>query len=111
MGIKDFGVGISIKNNVEAVEFYQKIFGLELGMLAKFPDGTYQHAELGKDGKMFFAVMGLTHDFDAEKQIFSFGVHFDSEAEVLEAFNLLSEEGIVQEPIGSFHGVHIVQLG
>lgn len=101
MGMRGIGVGIAVKNNVEAVEFYMKVFGLELGFNAKFPDGTYQHAALQKDGKGIFDIVSLTHDFDAEKQIISFGVRFDSEAEVREAFGLLSEGGIVKEQLGS----------
>lgn len=101
MGMRNFGVGIAVKNNVEAVEFYMKVFGLELGFYEKFPDGTYMHAALQKDGKGVFDVTNMLDDFDAEKQIISFGVYFDNEAEVREAFNLLSEGGIVKEPIGS----------
>ncbi|MCK5129953.1 MAG: VOC family protein [Clostridiales bacterium] len=99
--MRKFGVGIAIKNNVEAVAFYKKVFGLELGFYEKFPDGTYQHAELKKDGEVVFGVVGLIHDFDAKKQIISFGVNFDNEAEVLEAFNMLSKSGTVKEPIGA----------
>jgi PhnB protein len=106
MGAKNFGVGIAVKNNVEAVEFYKKVFGLELGFSAMFPEdheyhGQYQHAELEKDGKGLFAVTSLTHDFDSQKQIISFGMYFDTEAELREAFNLLSDGGIVKEPIGA----------
>jgi PhnB protein len=105
MGMRDFSVGIAAKNNGEAVELYKKVFGLELGFHAKFPDGEYrgkyQHATLLKDGKKVFDVVCLTHDFDAEKQIISFGVNFDTEDEVREAFALLSEGGFVKEPVGS----------
>ena len=101
MGMRNFGVGIAVKNNVEAVELYMKVFGLELGFYEKFPDGTYMHAVLQKDGKEVFSVTNMLDDFDAEKQIISFGVYFDNEAEVREAFNLLSEGGIVKAPIGS----------
>ncbi len=99
--MRSLGVGIAAKSNVEAVELYTKVFGLELGFSARFPDGTYQHASLQKDGKEVFSVVSLTHDFDPEKQIISFGVYFDPEAEVREAFELLSEGGNVKEPIGS----------
>ena len=100
MGMRSFGIGIAVNDNVEAVEFYMKVFGLELGYNSKFPDGTYQHAVLQKDGKELFSVSNLTHDFDSKKQIIGFGVSFDSEAEVQKAFDLLSEGGIVKEPIG-----------
>ena len=109
MGMKSFGVGISVKSNVEAVEFYKKVFGLETGILDLFPEGhpyygAYQHAELVKDGKVVFCVQSLEHelyDFDAEKQIINFGVYFDDEFELREAFNQLREGGIVKEPFHS----------
>ena len=100
MGMKSFSIGLAVKNNEEAVNFYMKVFGLELGFNAKFPDGTYQHATLLKDGEKVFDVVNLTHEFDAQKQIIGFGVSFDSEAEVRNAFDLLSEGGTIKEPVG-----------
>ncbi len=70
MGMRKFGVGIAIKNNVEAVAFYKKVFGLELGFYEKFPDGTYQHAELKKDGEVVFGVVGLIHDLMQKSKSF-----------------------------------------
>lgn len=106
MGMKNFGVGIAVKGNVEAVEFYKKVFGLELGNYVKFPEGhpyygEYQHAELWKDGKHVFDVSSLTHDFNSKKQIISFGAYFDNEDEVRQAFTLLSESGVVIDPLGA----------
>jgi len=109
MGMKSFGVGISVKNIMEAVGFYEKIFGLESKNFDYFPEGhechgECMHAELWKGDVHIFDVMGMEpnkHDFDAKKQIISFGAYFDSEAELLEAFAQLSEGGIVKEPIGS----------
>jgi len=108
MGAKNFGVGIAVKNNVEAVEFYKKVFGLELGFFEMFPEnhpnyGDYQHAVLMKDGKEIFAVASQSHDFnfDAKKQVISFGFYFDNEAELREAFAILSEDGFIVNPIGA----------
>ncbi len=101
MGMRKIGVGIAVTDNVQAVELYMKVFGLELGFNEKFPDGTYVHAVLEKDGEEVFSVANLLHDFDAEKQIMGFGAYFDNEAEVREAFDLLSEGGIVKAPVGS----------
>ena len=39
MGMRSFVVGIAVKNNLEAVEFYMKVFGLELGVMRNFPMG------------------------------------------------------------------------
>lgn len=109
MGMKKFGAGISVKNNVEAVEFYKKVFGLELKSYDLFPEGNpyygeYMHAELWKGDEHIFDVQSLAYDkydFDEEKQIINFGVYFENEAEVLDAFTLLSEGGVVVEPLGS----------
>jgi len=51
MDMKSCGVGISVKNNKEAVEFYKKVFNLELKYCDFFPEespyyGEYMHAEL-----------------------------------------------------------------
>ena len=40
-------------------------------------------------------------DFDVEKQIINFGAYFDNETELREAFDLLSNGGIVKEPFGT----------
>ncbi len=50
------GATLYIKNTKEAVVFYQEAFGMTLGYYEKFPDGTYMHAELQKDGITIFAV-------------------------------------------------------
>lgn len=67
MEMKKFGVGILVKNNVEAVEFYKKVFGLELGFHEMFPEGhpyygNYMHAELMKDDEHIFDVQCLEHE-------------------------------------------------
>lgn len=57
-----------------------------------------------KDDEHIFDVQCLEHenaDFNAEKQIISFGAYFENEAELQEAFNLLSDGGIVKEPLGT----------
>ncbi|MCL2884888.1 MAG: hypothetical protein FWF49_05325 [Oscillospiraceae bacterium] len=108
MGMRSMGVGISVKNNVEAVELYKKVFGLETGILDVFTEGEYcgqyQHAELMKDGAVLFAVQSLEkerQDFNPEKQIINFGAYFDTKEELREAFDLLSDGGIVKNPFGT----------
>ena len=49
------GMTLYINHTLEAVEFYQEAFGLSLGYNEKFPDGTYMHAELQKNGVNVFA--------------------------------------------------------
>ena len=106
MGMNYFGVGIAVKNNIEAVALYQKVFGLELGFVDHFPEGDprhgkyYMHAVLLKDGKELFSVASIDPDAEIEKQ-HGFGVRFDNEDEVRKAFALLSEGGVIKNPLGS----------
>lgn len=104
------GMTLYIKNTVEAVEFYKNAFGLSLGYHEKFPDGTYMHAELQKDGKNVFAVsespndelVAAMHDL-AKKKISpttSCGIHFDTEDEINKAYSMLRMEGVVRRPLG-----------
>lgn len=106
----ELGITLYIKNTVEAVEFYKAAFGMTLGYNEKFPDGTYMHAELQKDGKTIVAVSESpneefvkTMQACAKKDIFptvSCGISFDTEEEVHRAYNMLKEEGIVRRPLG-----------
>ena len=50
------GMTLYINHTLEAVELYHEAFGLSLGYNEKFPDGTYMHAELQKNGVNVFAV-------------------------------------------------------
>ena len=109
MGMTSFGVGICVNSIENAAEFYTKIFGFELKGIDLFPEGDpncgkYMHAEMWKDGKCLFAIQGLSEserDFDAEKQIIKFGAWFNNEMELREAFDLLSDGGIVKDPFGT----------
>lgn len=102
-----FGVGIQVKNNVEAVEFYKRVFGMELGYHEFFPEGhprygEYLHAEMLLDDKPIFAVQPMepeSGDFDEQRQIMSFGAAFENEADLRAAFDLLCDGGIVKEPL------------
>lgn len=104
------GMTLYIENTLEAVEFYQKAFGMTLGYNEKFPDGTYMHAELQKDGKSIFAVCetkrgevaAALHEL-AGRELFpttNCGIDFKTEEEVETAYNMLKEEGIVRRPLG-----------
>ncbi len=104
------GMTIYIHNTLDAVEFYQKAFGLTMGYNEKFPDGTYMHAELQRDGKTVFAVCDTKSDEVAvtlqklakkgQFPISSMALDFDTEEEVLRAFEMLREEGVVRRPPG-----------
>lgn len=104
------GATLYIKNTSEAVVFYQEAFGMTLGYNEKFPDGTYMHAELQKDGKTIFAVSEHNNEklvSDMRMQvankispIVSLGIGFATENEVQRAYEILMREGIAYREIG-----------
>lgn len=101
---------IYIKNTVEAVEFYKEAFGMSLGFNEKFPDGTYIHAAMSKDGEEIFAVseshnesfveIMLKSDMKHSRPTMSYGINFNNEDEVRKAFEMLAAEGTVVFPLG-----------
>lgn len=105
------GATLYIKNTVEAVECYREAFGLTLGYHEVYPDGTYMHAELKKDGKEVFAVSESTKDTMVNMMLSSnqkearptmcFGLSFERDEEVKRAFHKLSEKGTILLPLGT----------
>lgn len=93
------GIGLYVKNSVEAVELYKEVFGLELGYHVKNPDGTFFHSELLKNGQEFLSVVEAVND-NIQEQIVHLSMIFDNEAEVHRAYDLLSDGGTVKIPIG-----------
>lgn len=92
------GYGIYVKGSDKAVEFYQKVFRLELGYNVKNPDGTYYHSELCMDGKPMMSV--VESKSTGEEKLVQLGVEFDSEEEVKTAYELLIEDGKILTPLG-----------
>lgn len=92
-------IGVYVKNSIEAVEFYQKVFGLELGYHVKNPDGSFFHSELLRDGEFFISVVEANKD-NAGDRLVQLGYEFDSAEEVKRAYDLLKEDGIIDIPIG-----------
>ena len=93
------GVGVYVKNSVEAVNLYREAFGLELGYHVKNPDGTYFHSELNKNGQEILTVVESSNE-NVQEHTVQLGIIFDNEAEVQNAFALLSNGGTVKTPIG-----------
>ncbi len=93
------GMGLYVKNSVEAVKLYKEVFGLELGYHVKNPDGTYFHSELYKDGQEFLSVVESSNNYMEENMV-QLSVSFDSEAAVEKAYALLSEGGTIKTPLG-----------
>ena len=103
------GATLYIKNTVEAVEFYKEAFGMTLGYNEKFPDGTFMHAVLLRDGHEVFAVSESQNDtfvnimlssLKEARPTMSYGITFDNEDEV-KAYSMLAEGGKVLFPLGS----------
>lgn len=105
------GATLYIKNTNEAVEFYIKAFGMTLGYHEKFPDGTFIHAVLLRDGQEVFAVSESRNDafvntmlkssLKESRPTMSYGINFDSEEEVKKAYAMLAKDGTVLLPLGS----------
>lgn len=105
------GATLYIKNTVEAVEFYKEAFGMMLGYNVKYPDGTFMHAELLRDGQQVFAVSESQNDafvqamlassLQESRPTMSYGINFDNEDEVSKAFSMLAEGGNVLFELGS----------
>ncbi|ADL50819.1 VOC family protein [Clostridium cellulovorans] len=105
------GATLYIKNTVEAVEFYKEAFGMTLGYNEKFPDGTFMHAALLKDGHEVFAVSESRNDdflkvmlassLKESRPTMSYGINFDNEEEVKKAYAMLIDGGTVLFPLGS----------
>ena len=104
------GMTLYINNTLEAVKFYQKAFGLSLGYNEKFPDGTYMHAELQRNGLNVFAVsespnnvlVSAMHEFakNAVSPTTSVGLKFDTEDEIKLAYDMLVQDGVIRRPLG-----------
>lgn len=105
------GTTLYIKNTVEAVGFYQEAFGLTLGYYEVYPNGTFMHAELHKDGKEVFAVsesrndplvnLMLASNLKDARPTMCFGICFESDEELKKAFDKLSKNGTILLPLGS----------
>lgn len=103
------GATVYIQNTVEAVERYQKAFGLTLGYNEKFPDRTYMHAALMKDGEEIFCVSESRNDalvkmmrsssLKENRPVMSYGLDFETADEVKRAFEELALDGTVVMPI------------
>ena len=102
----ELGATLYIQNSSEAVDFYQKAFGMTIGYHEFYEDGTYLHAELMKNGQSIFAVSEFSDEgidkamLNAKMPTMSMGIDFDSEAELKTAYAALIENGHILRPIG-----------
>ncbi|WP_339218387.1 VOC family protein [Paenibacillus sp. FSL H8-0332] len=100
-----------IKNTTEAVAFYSEAFGLTLGYHEKFPDGTFMHASLLRDGQEIFAVseshndtfinIMLSSSLEGSRPTMSYGINFERDEEVEKAYEMLAKGGTVLFSLGA----------
>lgn len=91
-----------------------------LGYNEKFPDGTYMHAELQKNGVNVFAVsesennalVSAVHEFVKRgvSPTTSIGLKFDTEDEIKRAYDMLITEGLYAGRLDLCLGVFAVQM-
>ena len=98
---------VYVKNSLEAAETYRKAFGAEITFAIKDDSGNaYAHCELSVNGEGFLALAEAKNPCDIEFvhrmkwETMTFNA-FDmgSEEAVDRAFDVLSQDGVVLEPI------------
>jgi len=97
-----------VKNSLEAAKIYCEAFGAEITREFFNEDGTaYEHCELSVNGEGFLALaeaknpcdIKLVHKLKWETMTFN-AFEMGTEEAVHKAFAILSDGGVVLEPIG-----------
>ncbi len=101
----DFGATLYVKDSVLAAETYCAAFGLTVGYKVKNDDGTYLHAELGKDGTGFAVsesrdAKAAQDALEAGQPVTSLGISLESDEDLKRAYAMLSEGGHVLRELG-----------
>lgn len=98
---------VYVKNSLEAAQTYCRAFGAQITLEMKNTDGTaYEHCVLSVDGEGFLALaeaknpcdVAFVHQMKWETMTFN-AFEMGTEAAVLNAFDVLSDGGVVLEPI------------
>ncbi len=104
----EIGIQVYVKGSAEAAALYQQAFGATLGYHVKNSDGSFFHAELEVEGRGFLAVS------EADAEIgrlvlgavtpqryppMNFGVTLADADAVQQAFDALSDGGVVLLPV------------
>ena len=99
---------VYVKNSVEAAQHYCNAFGAEINRAFWNADHTeYEHCELSVNGEGFLALaeaknpcdVALVHQLKWETMTFNV-FEMGSEEAVRHAFDVLSEGGVVLQPVG-----------
>ncbi len=102
------GIGLYLKNSLEAVELYKEAFGFELGYHVMNTDGKgYFHSELVKDGEPQFCVAEAPEP-PAGNPV-QLGVDFQSREDLERAFSIFkgrrhSKDGVPRAALGTLGG-------
>ena len=100
---------VYVKNSVEAAQHYCNAFGAEITRAFWNADHTeYEHCELSVNGEGFLALaeaknpcdVTLVHQLKWETMTFNV-FEMGSEEAVRHAFDVLSEGGVVLQPVGA----------
>ena len=100
---------VYVKNSVEAAQHYCNAFGAEITRAFWNADHTeYEHCELSVNGEGFLALaeaknpcdVALVHQLKWETMTFNV-FEMGSEEAVRHAFDVLSEGGVVLQPVGA----------
>ena len=98
---------VDVKNSFEAADMYCKAFGAEITFQIKNDDKTfYEHCELSVNGEGFLALSEAANPCDIDMvhkmkwETMTFNVfEMGSEESVHNAFNILSNGGVIIHPI------------
>lgn len=98
---------VYVKNSMEAAELYCKAFGAEITRAFKNKTSTaYEHCELSVNGEGFLALAEASNPCDINVvhknkwETMTFNVfEMGSEEAVCDAFRILSDGGVIIEPI------------
>lgn len=100
---------VYVKNSVEAAQHYCNAFGAEITRAFWNADHTeYEHCELSVNGEGFLALaeaknpcdVALVHQLKWETMTFNV-FEMGSEEAVRHAFDVLSDGGVVLQPVGA----------
>lgn len=92
----NLGVGIYIKDSLQAVEMYKAAFGLELGYHVLNDDGTYFHSDLMEDNREICSVVEAKEAyFKGDGNPIELGYTFQTREELERAFEILKDGGTV----------------
>lgn len=100
---------VYVKNSVEAAQHYCNAFGAEITQAFWNADHTeYEHCELSVNGEGFLALaeaknpcdVALVHQLKWETMTFNV-FEMGSEEAVRHAFDVLSDGGVVLQPVGA----------